>query len=304
MPSATTSTNTPSTSTTNPASTSNTASTAASTTATTALDTTASTQADSILLRHDAQGITTLSLNQADQFNVLSMQMLDLLIQELENIKQDPSVRVLIIQAEGKAFCSGHNLKQMRQNPEHAYQLELFNRCGQFMQALLTLPQPVIAKVHGIATAAGCQLVAMCDLAIASEHAKFAVSGINVGLFCSTPAVALSRNVGRKKAFEMLVTGEFITAQQAQEWGLINHSVPAADLDKTVQDLAVKLCHKPAGSLAMGKQLFYQQLEQPISQAYTQAAQVMADNMMLADTQEGLDAFMQKRVPSWAQTAS
>ncbi|MDO5679169.1 MAG: enoyl-CoA hydratase [Pelistega sp.] len=273
-------------------------------TSTTALDVTTSAQADNILLRHDAQGITTLSLNQADQFNVLSMQMLDLLIRELESIKQDPSVRVLIIQAEGKAFCSGHNLKQMRQNPEHQYQLELFTRCGQFMQALLALPQPVIAKVHGIATAAGCQLVAMCDLAIASEHAKFAVSGINVGLFCSTPAVALSRNVGRKKAFEMLVTGEFISAQQAQEWGLINHCVAAADLDPTVQELALKLCRKPAGSLAMGKQLFYEQLEQPISQAYAQAAQVMADNMMLADTQEGLDAFMQKRVPSWAQAAS
>lgn len=258
----------------------------------------------SILLRHDEQGITTLSLNQADQFNVLSMQMLDLLIQELESIQQDTSVRVVVIQAEGKAFCSGHNLKQMRQNPEHQYQLDLFQHCGRFMQALLALPQPVIAKVHGIATAAGCQLVAMCDLAIASENAKFAVSGINVGLFCSTPAVALSRNIGRKKAFEMLVTGEFITAQQAQELGLINHCVAAEDLEQAVQDLARKLCYKPAGSLAIGKQLFYQQLELPISQAYAQAAQVMADNMMLADTQEGIDAFMQKRVPSWAQSKS
>lgn len=259
---------------------------------------------ESILLRHDEQGITTLSLNQADQFNVLSMQMLDLLIQELESIQHDASVRVVVIQAEGKAFCSGHNLKQMRQNPDHQYQLELFQHCGRFMQTLLALPQPVIAKVHGIATAAGCQLVAMCDLAIASENAKFAVSGINVGLFCSTPAVALSRNIGRKKAFEMLVTGEFITAQQAQELGLINHCVAAEDLDQRVHELALKLCHKPAGSLAMGKQLFYQQLELPISQAYAQAAQVMADNMLLADTQEGIDAFMQKRTPSWAQSKS
>lgn len=255
-----------------------------------------------ILLRHDTvAGITTLSLNQAEQFNVLSMDMLEQLISALQSIKEDPKVRVLVIQAEGRAFCSGHNLKQMRQNPDHAYQHQLFTRCGEFMQALLALPQPVIAKVHGIATAAGCQLVAMCDLAIASDKAKFAVSGINVGLFCSTPAVALSRNIGRKKAFEMLVTGEFIDAQQALNLGLINQCVGAEQLDQAVNELALKICHKPAGSLAMGKQLFYQQLELPIQQAYAQAAQVMADNMMLADTQEGLDAFMQKRTPSWAQ---
>lgn len=255
--------------------------------------------ASSLLLRDDTQGVTTLCLNQANQFNVLTSEMLEALIETLHCIQQDPSVRVVIIRGAGKAFCSGHNLKQMRQNPEYDYQHRLFTRCGEFMQALLALPQPVIAQVHGIATAAGCQLVAMCDLAVASEEAKFAVSGINVGLFCSTPAVALSRNIGRKKAFEMLVTGEFISAEQAQTLGLINQVVPAKDLDQAVQAFALKICHKPTTVLAMGKQLFYQQLEQPIEKAYAQAAQIMADNMMLEETQEGIDAFMQKRPPNW-----
>jgi enoyl-CoA hydratase/carnithine racemase len=206
---------------------------------------------------------------------------------------------VVVIAANGKAFCAGHDLKEMRANPQQDYYTGLFNLCSQVMLSLTRLPQPVIARVHGLATAAGCQLVAACDLAVAADTARFATSGINVGLFCATPGVALSRNLSRKHAFEMLVTGEFIDAPTAQQRGLVNHVVPLADLDAAVQSLADSVLAKSAAAVSLGKQIFYQQLELGLEAAYQQAGQVMACNMMTEDAAEGLDAFIQKRPPVW-----
>jgi enoyl-CoA hydratase/carnithine racemase len=207
---------------------------------------------------------------------------------------------VVVIAGQGKAFCPGHDLKQMKANPSADYYRELFARCAQLMLAIQRLPVPVIARVHGIATAAGCQLVAMCDLAVASSDARFAVSGINVGLFCSTPAVALSRNVGRKEAFEMLVTGEFIDAATAQARGLINRVVPPEQLDAEVERLVSSIVAKPRRALALGKDLFYRQLETGVEAAYQMAGQTMACNMIDEVAQEGVQAFMDKRKPTWA----
>jgi enoyl-CoA hydratase/carnithine racemase len=253
-----------------------------------------------VLRESDASGIVTLRLNRAQQFNALSEQMMAALQAELDAIGRDPLARVVVIAGQGKAFCPGHDLKQMRANPALDYYRKLFAQCAQLMLTIQRLPQPVIARVHGIATAAGCQLVAMCDLAVAAEDAKFAVSGINVGLFCSTPGVALSRNVGRKQAFEMLVTGEFIDAHTAQARGLVNRVVPAAGLDAEVQRLAEAIVAKPAVAIAMGKGLFYKQIEMGIDAAYQLAGQTMACNMIDAVAQEGVQAFMEKRRPGWA----
>ncbi len=252
-----------------------------------------------LLLRQDAGGVTTLTLNRPKQFNALSEEMLVALTEALQAIGEDPAVRVVVIAGAGKAFCAGHDLKQMRQTPDEEYYERLFRLCGTMMQTIGQIPQPVIARVHGIATAAGCQLVAQCDLAVAAEEARFATSGINVGLFCSTPAVPLSRNVPRKRAFEMLVTGDFIDAATAADWGLINQVVPAAELDGAVATLAQKIVDKSAAAIAAGKQLVYVQLEKGMAEAYSQAAHVMAVNMMADDAAEGIDAFMQKRKPVW-----
>lgn len=256
---------------------------------------------DEPLLRVDTGGLATLTLNRPAQYNALSEALLDHLQHELDLIRNDESINAVVLAASGKAFCAGHDLKEMRQTSEQAYYQDLFTKCSTMMQSINTIPQPVIAKVQGMATAAGCQLVAACDLAIASEQATFAVSGVNLGLFCSTPSVALSRNVPRKKAFEMLVTGEFIDADQAAERGLINAAVPAAALDEKVATLVSTILAKPAVAIRTGKQMFYKQLELGLSQAYEFAGQTMSCNMMDADTIEGIDAFIEKRPPNWKE---
>jgi len=257
---------------------------------------------ESLVLRQDAAGITELTMNRPRQYNALSEEMLDALDQELTTVEHDPSVRVVILAGAGKAFCPGHDLKQMRSQYRQDYYDALFERCSRLMLHLIQLPQPVIAKVQGIATAAGCQLVATADLAVASSEARFAVSGINVGLFCATPGVALSRNVPRKRALEMLLTGDFIDAQTAANWGLINRVALPEDLNATVLDLAQKIAAKPAAAIRTGKQLFYRQLEAGLSNAYAEASASMACNMMDPDAAEGIDAFIEKRQPSWSGT--
>ncbi|MDO9600350.1 MAG: enoyl-CoA hydratase [Azoarcus sp.] len=257
-------------------------------------------QADApILLRSDQGGVTTLTLNRPSQFNSLSKPMLEALIAEVDAIAHDSSVRVVVLAGEGKAFCAGHDLKEMRGNHTLAFQQELFRLCGKFMVKLTEMPQPVIARIHGIATAAGCQLVSMCDLAVAADVARFAVSGINVGLFCATPSVGLSRNMGRKQAFEMLVTGDFIDAHEAQRRGLVNRVVPLEQLDEEVARLAAAIAAKSPMGISMGKQMFYRQLEMGMDAAYQMAAETMACNMMTEDAVEGIDAFVAKRKPEW-----
>ena len=254
---------------------------------------------EAILLRADADGVATLTLNRPQQYNALSEELLKAVIASLEAIEQDRSVRVVVMAANGPAFCAGHDLKQMRANPDQDYYRTLFALCSRMMMTLTRIPQPVIARVHGIATAAGCQLVAQCDLAVATESARFAVSGINFGLFCSTPSVALSRNVLRKQSMEMLLTGDFIDARTAQDYGLVNRVVSADQLDGEVKQLARRILEKSAVAVATGKRMFYKQLEMGMEAAYQYAAETMACNMMAADAGEGIDAFMQKRRPDW-----
>jgi enoyl-CoA hydratase/carnithine racemase len=253
-----------------------------------------------VLNETDARGVVTLTLNRPQQFNALSEEMLTALQRELDAVAADPAARVVIIAGSGKAFCPGHDLKQMKANPSADYYRQLFAQCARLMMTIQRMPQPVIARVHGIATAAGCQLVAMCDLAVAAADARFAVSGINVGLFCSTPGVALSRNVGRKQAFEMLVTGDFIDAATAQARGLVNRVVAPDQLDAEVERLVASIVAKPRVALAMGKELFYRQLESGIDAAYQMAGQTMACNMIDDVAQEGVQAFMEKRKPRWS----
>ena len=261
------------------------------------------TEDDPVLLRHDdPRGVVTVTLNRPQAFNALSEAMLDALQAELEVLARDEKVRVLVIAASGKAFCAGHDLREMRASPSLAYYQQLFARCARVMQAIQQLPVPVIAKVHGVATAAGCQLVASCDLAVALRSARFAVSGVNLGLFCSSPAVALSRNMGRKEAFEMLVTGEFIDAAEAQRRGLVNRlAEDAAGLDAAVEQLAASIVAKPRAAVALGKQLFYRQLEAGVAAAYVDAGQTMACNMMDESALEGVQAFIEKRPPAWGR---
>ncbi len=255
---------------------------------------------DPLLLRtQDARGVITLTLNRPQAFNALSAAMLTALQTELDAIAQDASARLLIIQAAGKAFCAGHDLKEMRAVPSQAYYEVLFAQCGRMMLAIQHLPVPVIAQVQGIATAAGCQLVAMCDLAVAASDARFAVSGVNLGLFCATPSVALSRNLGRKAAFEMLVTGAFISADEARVRGLVNRVVPPAQLAAEVETLVAAIVAKPRLPLALGKALFYRQLEVGIEAAYADAGETMACNMMDHSALEGVQAFIDKRPPDW-----
>ncbi|CAG0940244.1 enoyl-CoA hydratase [Gammaproteobacteria bacterium] len=253
------------------------------------------------LLRTAAEGVVTLTLNRPRQFNALGGELLGALAAALQDIAGDPAARVVVIAAGGRAFCAGHDLKEMMARREQAFISELFSRCGAIMQAIQALPQPVIARVQGIATAAGCQLVAACDLAVAAEDARFATSGINLGLFCATPAVPVSRNIGRKRAFEMLFTGEFIDAATALQWGLVNRVVPVARLEEATLALARTLAAKPPAVVAAGKQSFYSQLERPLADAYAEAAACITRNMLGPDAAEGVSAFIDKRAPRWEQ---
>ena len=257
---------------------------------------------ESVLLTNVEDGVATLTLNRPKKFNPLSEEMLDALQEELDRIGQDESIRVVVLAAGGKAFSAGHDLKEMRATPTKAFYDHLFAKCSRMMLTINRLPQPVIARVQGIATAAGCQLVANCDLAVAVDSARFATSGIRYGLFCSTPAVPVSRNVGRKKALEMLLTGEFIDAQSAVAEGLINSAVPEAELDQAVQKLVDGIKSKSAVAIRIGKEMFYKQHEMGLADAYDYAAEMMACNMMADDAAEGFDAFLEKRQPTWTHS--
>lgn len=248
---------------------------------------------------HDERGVHTLTLNTPKAFNALSEAMLTALSSALDAIARDDHARVVILAAAGKAFCAGHNLKEMKANPSQAYYQQLFAQCSRMMMQIQRLPVPVIAKVQGLATAAGCQLVAQCDLAVAAEEARFGVNGIDVGLFCATPSVPLVRNVPTKVAMEMLLTGEFISAQEAQARGLVNRVVSLDQLDSAVDALIQSILAKPRMAIAMGKAVFYQHRETGIEAAYQLAGQTMACNMAHEVAQEGVQAFIEKRPPVW-----
>ncbi|WP_282118461.1 enoyl-CoA hydratase [Ruegeria atlantica] len=259
-----------------------------------------------ILERNDMNGVARLKMNAPERLNALSEEMLAALQAEFDALSNDSSIRAVILSGEGKAFCAGHDLKQMtagRQSEDggKAYFQDLFAQCAKMMLSIQSLPQPVIAQVHGIATAAGCQMVATCDLAIAAEGTRFGVNGVNIGLFCSTPMVALSRNIPRKQAFEMLTTGAFISAERAAELGLINRAVPEMLLEHETMALAEQLADKLGSAVKVGKQAYYKQLDMPIEQAYAYTGEVMAQNMMHRDTEEGISAFIEKRPPNWEQ---
>lgn len=257
------------------------------------------TPTDSPLLRNDAGGVCTLTLNRPRQFNAIDHAMLDRLQEELDRIAADAAVRAVVIRGAGAAFSGGHDLKELMAHRDSVFVNELFARCSAMMLTLQALPQPVVARVHGIATAAGCQLVAASDLAVAAGDARFATSGINYGLFCSTPAVPLTRNIARKRAFEMLFTGDFIDAATALDWGLVNRVVPAAELDAEVARLVAGIIVKPREVVAAGKSLFYRQIEQAVGPAYDAASAAIACNFLGTDAQEGVRAFMEKRPPRW-----
>jgi enoyl-CoA hydratase/carnithine racemase len=258
-------------------------------------------QAPWLLTDEPAPGVTRITLNRPEQFNPLSGDMLEAMQHTLNTVAANSACRVVLLAATGKAFCAGHDLREMRAQPDEAFYRALFAQCSAMMLTIQRMPQPVIALVQGVATAAGCQLVAMCDLALAVPQAKFAVSGINYGLFCSTPSVGVSRAMGRKQALEMLLTGDFIDAAEAARRGLINRVVPDTELANEALALAQKIVAKPAVAVAMGKSLFYRQLEAPIAQAYQDAEATMACNMMDEDAQEGFLAFLEKRQPNFTR---
>ncbi len=259
---------------------------------------------DTALLRKDNDGVTTLTLNRPRQRNSLSEALMAALTAEMKTLADDPSVRLVILAAEGPVFSAGHDLKELtaarqQEDQGRAYYHDIMKRCSTMMLSILHNPKPVIAKVHGTATAAGCQLVATCDLAIAADDAHFATPGVNIGLFCSTPMVALSRNVHRKHAMEMLLTGDMVDATHAAEIGLINRAVPADALDDEVGDLARKIASKSSMTVSIGKRAFYEQLERGISDAYAYTSEVMVRNMLTRDAEEGVNAFIEKRAPTW-----
>lgn len=259
-----------------------------------------------LLERRDTNAVAHLTMNAPERLNALSDEMLAALQSEFDALKDDSSIRAITLSGSGKAFCAGHDLKQMtagRQSEDsgRAYFADLFNRCATMMQTIQQLPQPVIAQVHGIATAAGCQLVATCDLAVAAEGTRFGVNGVNIGLFCSTPMVALTRNIPRKQAFEMLTTGEFIDATRAENLGLINRVVPQQDLQAETTQLAETIAQKLSAAVKIGKQTFYEQLQMPLDQAYAHAGNVMVENMLNAQTEAGIEAFLNKQPPKWDQ---
>jgi enoyl-CoA hydratase/carnithine racemase len=261
-------------------------------------------EVSAVLFQRDARGVVRLTLNRPHTFNALSEEMLGALQAAIDQCARDEGARVLVIASAGKAFCPGHHLKEMSSQPHLAYYQKLFAQCSKVMLSLQKLPMPVIARVHGVATAAGCQLVAQCDLAVASSNARFATSGINFGLFCATPSVPLVRNMGAKQAFEMLFTGDFISAEEAQRRGLVNRVVSLDQLDTEVDALVASILAKPAVAVAMGKALFYQQRDMGTEAAYQLAAQSMAVNMMDGAAQEGFLAFTEKRDPAWRLTGA
>lgn len=259
-----------------------------------------------ILERSDTGAVAHLQMNAPERLNALSDEMLAALQDEFDRLKDDRSIRAVILSGSGKAFCAGHDLKQMTagrqaEDDGKAYFKDLFDRCARMMMTVQQLPQPVIAQVHGIATAAGCQLVATCDLAVAAQGTRFGVNGVNIGLFCSTPMVALSRSIPRKQAFEMLTTGQFIDATRAEELGLINRTVAPENLAAETAALADTLAGKLGAAVKIGKQAFYQQLQMPLDQAYAYTGDVMVENMLYRDTEEGIAAFIEKRDPDWSQ---
>jgi enoyl-CoA hydratase/carnithine racemase len=257
---------------------------------------------EQVLLRRDTDSATWLTLNRPAARNALSLALMQALVDELAAIQQDPAVKVVVIGGAGPAFCAGHDLRELRANPERAAYQVTFELCSRLMTSIVRLPKPVIARVHGIATAAGCQLVASCDLAVAADTARFATPGVNIGLFCSTPMVALSRAVGRKSAMEMLLTGDLIDASRAHSLGLVNRVVLEADLDAAVAGLAAQIVAKSPLTLAIGKEAFYRQAEMGLDEAYAYASEVMTRNMLARDAAEGIDAFLGKRQPVWTGT--
>ncbi|GJM16986.1 MAG: enoyl-CoA hydratase [Thermodesulfobacteriota bacterium] len=254
---------------------------------------------ENLIIRNDTDGISNLILNRPKSYNSLSISSMKALIEQIKAVSGDPSVKVVILSGSGKGFCAGHDLKEMRRNPEREFYEKTFNVCAKMMMSIINCPKPVIAKVHGIATAAGCQLVSTCDLAVTDENAKFATPGVNIGLFCSTPMVGLSRNVTRKHAMEMLLTGDFISAQRAYEIGLVNKVVPETELDNAAIEFATKIASKSPLTLKIGKEAFYKQLDKDMAGAYEYCSKVMVENMMARDAEEGIDAFLEKREPVW-----
>lgn len=262
--------------------------------------------AEDVLLRTDADAVATLTLNNPARLNALSDAMLDALAAEFDRLAGDRAIRAVILRGAGRAFCAGHDLREMTDGRQaadggRAYFQALFARCTDVMLAITRLPQPVIAEVHGIATAAGCQLVATCDLAVAAEGTRFGVNGVTIGLFCSTPMVALTRNIAPKRAFEMLVTGEMIEAEEAARLGLVNRVVPEAELSAATRELAGRITGKLGPVVAIGKRTFYEQAALGLAEAYDHAGRVMVENMLRADTAEGIGAFLDKRAPDWKQ---
>jgi enoyl-CoA hydratase/carnithine racemase len=255
--------------------------------------------AEPVLVVQSSDGVARLTMNRPRQFNAISMEMLGAMQRALDDVARDDDVRVVVIAGSGAAFSGGHDLKEMMANRDESFIAALFEACSRVMLRIQSLPQPVIARVHGTATAAGCQVVAACDLAVASSDARFATSGINLGLFCATPGVPLSRNVSRKRAFEMLFTGEFIDATTAKNWGLVNDVVPPQELDAAVARLIASILAKPRDVVAAGKAVFYEQIEAPLAQAYGVASKAITRNMLGEDAAEGVGAFLAKRKPQW-----
>ena len=255
--------------------------------------------AEPVLLVGVDRGVARLTMNRPRQFNAISMEMLDAMQRSLDDIAGNRDVRVVVVAGNGPAFSGGHDLKEMMANREERFIGALFEKCSRVMLSMQALPQPVIARVHGVATAAGCQIVAACDLAVASSDARFATSGINFGLFCATPGVPVSRNVSRKRAFEMLFTGEFIDAATAKDWGLVNSVVPGQELDRELSRMVAAIVDKPRNVIAAGKALFYAQIEARLAQAYDDASKAITCNMLDDDAKEGVGAFLEKRKPMW-----
>jgi enoyl-CoA hydratase/carnithine racemase len=250
--------------------------------------------------RQDDAGVVTLTLNRGERFNPLSMAMIAALEEQLDAVSVDPSARVVVLAGAGRGFCAGHDLREMRaHHDDEAWQEKLFSDCSRMMVRLTELPQPVIARVHGTATAAGCQLVSMCDLAVATEAARFAMPGVNIGVFCSTPAVGVARNIGRKRSMEMLLTGELFDARTALGWGLVNRVVPADQLGGTIDAFAAAIVARSGAVIANGKRAFYEQLDQPLVGAYAMTTKAMVNDAVHADSAEGIDAFLGKRQPNW-----
>jgi enoyl-CoA hydratase/carnithine racemase len=253
-----------------------------------------------VLVSHDT-GVTTLTLNRGERFNPLSAEMIEAFSDALESAAADPAARTIVVAGNGRGFCAGHDLKEMRAHAgDHGWQRRLFDSCSRMMTRLTTIPQPVIARVHGIATAAGCQLVSMCDLAIASDCASFALPGVNIGVFCSTPAVGVARNVGRKHAMDMLLTGRLFDASTALAWGLVNRVVPDGELDSAIREYTDIILARSPAAIRVGKAAFYAQIDRAIGDAYDVAGEAMACNMLLDDAAEGIDAFLGKRPAAWA----